>query len=130
EMLYSKIHKEHCLKNIDTIKRYFELSKDDHNKLIQNLCQIDGIKVTIASGLIWSAFPKERVPFDKYTLTYALDQKIIPSNKVKANYENYSKLIAKYCDDFLIGKRKFTIEDFVREALIELEETEFLIEPE
>ena len=116
-------HKQNCLNQISSIQNYFK-KKSDHNMLLNNLCSLDGIGITIGTGLIWSAYPDTRVPFDTYTLTYALTEKIIATINVSENYVLYSDKIKKYCD-----KRQCTIEDFVRESTIELEDYEFLQDP-
>lgn len=125
-MLYVKEHKINCLNKLETINKMFTDYSYDHNVLISKLCLIDGIKTTIASGIIWSKFPYYRVPFDKYTLTYALNLKIINSNNVLKNYVTYSNKITEYCNGYTIEERPYLIEDFVREALLELENSEYL----
>ncbi|MCE9540308.1 MAG: hypothetical protein K8R85_13980 [Bacteroidetes bacterium] len=59
-----------------------------------------------------------------YTLTYALTEKIIATINISENYVAYTDKVKKYCD-----KRRYTIEDFVRESAVELEDYEFLQAP-
>lgn len=125
-MLYVTDHKIDCLNMIDSIQSYFiKYSTKEHDKLLEGLCSLKGIGITIGTGLIWSAHRKSRVPFDKYTLTYALDLKLIRSERVTEQYLDYCGKIKKYCD-----AKKCTIEAFVRDAWIELEESEYLMEPQ
>lgn len=127
-MNFALDHKLTCLKNIKAINNYFVKYQKDHDKLLNSLCSLDGIGLTIASGLIWSYYPNTRVPFDKYTLTYAIREKIIPSENISSNYVNYSEKIKDFCSEYVIGNNKYTIEDFVREALEELYDSEFFID--
>ena len=69
-MPYAIEHKQNCLSSINTIQTVFKRHSTDHNALLNQLNLIDGIGLTIASGLIWSVYPNKRVPFDKFTLTY------------------------------------------------------------
>ncbi len=127
-MLYAHDHRLNCLTQFNSIQNYFKKSTD-HNLLLKNLCSLEGIGITIGTGLIWSAFPETRVPFDKYTLTYALQEKIIRTNNVSKNYVLYSQKIKDFCDEYTIDERPYNIEDFVREAMVELEGNEFLADP-
>ena len=76
-MPYADNHKINCLDQFKKIEGYFTKysRKDKHNELLIGLNSLDGIGLTIASGLIWCANRKDRVPFDKYTMTYALKSK-------------------------------------------------------
>ena len=116
-MNYAEIHKHECLNNIETIQNRFHQFGSDHNKLLRSLKGIPGIGITIASGLIWSVFPENRVPFDKYTLTYALYEEIFRLPKISTNYTTYSDKIKDYCD-----KRDYDIEEFVRIAMVKMQE--------
>ena len=127
-MLYAHENRLNCLTQFHSIQNYFKKSVD-HNLLLKNLCSLNGIGITIGTGLIWSAFPETRVPFDKYTLTYALQKKIIRTNNVSENYVSYSQKIKDFCDEFTIDERLYNIEDFVREAMVEVDGREFLVEP-
>jgi endonuclease III-like uncharacterized protein len=123
-MLYIQVHRATCVHNLKTINNCFSKFKHDHNLLINSLCSLDGIGLTIASGLIWTAFPRTRVPFDKYTLTYALDKRILRTELISTDYIRASEKIKAYCKI-----NHVSIEDFVRKSLIELEEHEYLMEP-
>ena len=128
-MPYAHDHKINCLTQFDSIQHYFKKNLD-HNLLLENLCSLDRIGITIGTGLIWSAFPDIRVPFDKYTMTYALQKKIVRTDKVLGNYILFSKKVKEFCNDYTIDGRPYTIQDFVREAMIELEGSEFLAYPQ
>ena len=127
-MLYAHGHKLNCLTQLNSIQNYFKKNLY-HNILLKNLCSLEGIGITIGTGLIWSVYPDIRVPFDKYTLTFALQKKIISSDKVSERYVLYSERIKRFCDESTIDERPYTIKDFVREAWVELEDSEFLAEP-
>ena len=127
-MLYAHARKLNCLSQLNSILNYFK-KNTDHNVLLKNLCSLDGIAVTIGTGLIWSVYPDTRVPFDKYTLTFALQKKLVRTDKISERYVEHSQSIKKYCDEFTIDKRRYAIKDFVREAWGELEGSEFLAEP-
>ena len=134
-MNYAQEHKKNCLDKILSIQTCFKKFGTNHNTLLNNLTTIDGIGLTIASGLIWAAFPENRVPFDKYTLTYALTvetvfgQGIIKTHKISTNYVTYSDKIKAYCDGFAMGEEPYEIEDFVREAMVEMMNYPALIGP-
>lgn len=114
-MPYSSENKHKCLEQFYSIESYFKKSADDDELLI-NLCSLPRIDLTIASGLIWSIHQDSRVPFDKYTLGYALQKKILFSNSVKGKYIRASEKIKEYCSERSNGTLQFKIEDFVREA--------------
>jgi hypothetical protein len=124
-MLYVTDHKIDCMKKFDSIQNYFiKYPSNRHDELLQGLCSLDGIGVTIGTGLIWAAHRRIRVPFDKYTLTYALKLELIRSERVTENYLEFCKKIKKYCDT-----EKCSVQKFVRDARIDLEGSEYLMEP-
>ena len=131
-MPYSQNHKSNCLNQLKPIQNYFSKYplNENHIDLLNGLDSLDGIGLTIASGLIWSANRENRVPFDKYTTTYAIELKLIRTEKISTNYINYCNIIKNHCDslEFEDGS-EYQIEDFVRDAMIEMEDKEYLIEP-
>ena len=131
KMPYAQEHKRNCLNKWSSIQNYFEKynSPEQHNDLLVGLDSLDGIGITIGTGLIWSAHRLDRVPFDKYTLTYSIQQKVIKTEKISTNYIEISEQLKEFCDGFEIDGRNYQIEDFVREAMEELEGREYLIEP-
>lgn len=130
-MPYTKEHKQNCLEQFKPIENYFSKYplNNNHDELLNGLNSLDGIGITIASGLIWSANRKNRVPFDKYTLTYSLYKKIIRTERISNKYIEVCEKIKNYCYGFEIDGREYEIEDFVRDAMIELEDSEYLTEP-
>jgi hypothetical protein len=55
----------------------------DHDARIRALVQLSGVKATIASGLLWSFFPDECIPFDKHTMGYCLTNwPVLTNNKI------------------------------------------------
>ncbi len=131
-MPYVEDHKRNCLEQIKPIKNYFTKYSlnENHNELLNGLDSLDGIGLTIASGLIWSTHRKDRVPFDKYTTTYALELKLIKTEKISTDYIGICEIIKEYCNgmEFKDGG-EYEIEDFVRDAMVEMEDKDYLIEP-
>ncbi|WP_299097882.1 hypothetical protein [uncultured Winogradskyella sp.] len=131
-MPYAQDHKRNCLEQLKPIENYFAKYslKENHDELLIGLDSLDGIGLTIASGLIWSAHRKDRVPFDKYTMTYALELKLLRTEKISNDYIEVSEIIKEYCDgmEFEDGS-EYEIENFVRDAMIEMEDKDYLIEP-
>lgn len=57
--------------------------QQNHDDRLKTLVKLPGIKATIGSGLLWSFFPRECVPFDKFTIAYCvMDWKIIPDPRI------------------------------------------------
>ncbi|WP_430412943.1 hypothetical protein [Kordia sp.] len=131
-MPYAQEHKRNCLAQIKPIENYFAKYplNENHNELLNGLDSLDGIGLTIASGLIWSANRKTRVPFDKYTTTYALELKLIRTEKISTDYIGICEIIKEHCEgmEFEDGS-EYQIEDFVRDAMTEMEDKDYLIEP-
>jgi endonuclease III-like uncharacterized protein len=125
-MPYAEEHKHKCLDQRKSIENYFvKYPKiEDHNELLYGLLSLSGIGLTVASGLIWSAHRNLRVPFDKYTATYALKLKLMRSERISSNYIRFCESIKEYCD-----RNKYTIEDFVRISMKEMEYSYYLIDP-
>jgi hypothetical protein len=129
-MMFAQEHKNNCLYQFRSISNYFDkYPESKHNQLLQGICSLEGIAITIGTGLIWSAHRSSRIPFDKYTLTYALKLGLIPTNNISENYVNYSEIITAFCDGYEIDGRKYEIEDFVREAVVEMLGSEYFVDP-
>jgi hypothetical protein len=69
-------------------------------------------------------------------LTYALKLGLIRNGEISKNYVSYSDKIRLYCggfkmkhEDSTIEDIPYTIEDFVREAMIEMRYSEYMLEP-
>lgn len=109
-------YKMNCLDNLVQINNCFK-KYPNHDELLGILRGFYLIDITIASGLIWSVNRDNRVPFDKYTMGFALEKRILRLENVTSNYVNYSDKIKDYCNTQpLIEGRKYEIEDFVRDA--------------
>ncbi len=119
-------HRAFCLDNLATINNCFK-KFPNHNDLLNSLRSIDNIGITIASGLIWSVYPEDRVPFDKWTLAFAIEEGILTSENVSENYVGCCDKIKRFCDDVECEDPEdtYTITDFVREALEVAEELEY-----
>jgi hypothetical protein len=67
-----------CLGHLDSIHAIVARRQTQDARLAQ-LIRLHGIKATIASGLLWSFFPSECVPFDRHTMGYCvMDWRVIP----------------------------------------------------
>ena len=112
EMPFFAENKANCIDKFEAIEKCFRKFKDiDDNALLESLCALDGIGVTIASGLIWTVDQEARVPLDRFTYTYALFNEWIPGLKLKGNYVKFSEKICAACK-----AKNMSIEAFVREA--------------
>lgn len=122
-MPYVQTHRAFCMNNLATINNCFK-KFPDHNDLLNSLKSIDNIGIAIASGLIWSVYPENRVPFDKYTLAFAIEEGILISENVSEDYISCCDKIKVFCDDVECedASETYTITDFVREALEVAEE--------
>ena len=131
-MPYTEKHKINCLTRFKIIESYFAKysCKENHNELLKGLNSLEGIGLTIASGLIWSVYRKDRVPFDKYTMTYALELKLLRTEIISDDYIGACDIIKKYCDGLKFeNESAYEIEDFVREAMNEMEDRDYSIGP-
>jgi hypothetical protein len=118
----SNSHKQHCINILPYIESCFRKWGDNYDFLLDGLSSLDGIGLTIASGLIWSTDRLEAVPFDKFTMTYALTERILRNEHISGGrYADACQKILAYCDGFTMTeadgtKRGYEVEDFVREA--------------
>ncbi len=117
-MPYVQVHRAFCIDNLATINNCFK-KFPNHNNLLNSLRSIDNIGITIASGLIWSVYPENRVPFDKYTLAFAIEEGILASENVSEDYIRCCNKVKTFCDNVECEDplETYTITDFVREAL-------------
>jgi hypothetical protein len=114
----AETHKETCLKHYHKIEGLFIKHNLDFDSLLNDLVKYDGIKVTIASGLIWASYPGRAVPFDKYTTAWSLKKGYIKSPQVSSNYKAICNNIIKA----IKARRKpINVEEFVREAIENVE---------
>lgn len=133
EMIYASEYRVSCLDQFSAIDNYFRrYPEPEHNELLQGLCSLDKIGITIATGLIHSAHRETRVPFDKWTMGYALKEDILKSDRISTRYVRCCERIKDYCDGYTIeedGREvPYRIIHFVREAADRLNE-ELTIKP-
>jgi hypothetical protein len=118
----STSHKHHCINSLFRIENCFKKWGNNYNFLLDGLSSLDGIGLTIASGLIWSTDPVAAVPFDKFTMTYALTERILRNEHISGgHYATACQKIVAYCEDFTMTEangieRGYEVKDFVREA--------------
>lgn len=131
----SELHKQNCIAHFKQVESCFRKWEGDFDSLLRGLDSIDGIGLTIASGLIWSVYPDEAVPFDKYTMTYALTVEILATNNISDDkYAAACKKVVAYCEGFTCTEedgtaRAYEIQDFVVDAMQEMQDYPALIEP-
>jgi len=113
-MEYAPMHRDRCISQLSLIQQVFHHNNHKGDVLLLELDAIQGIGLTIASGLIFSANRDHMVPFDKWTTGYALELNILQdANISQNNYVKYSSRILKYIQN---SSGLNTILDFVREA--------------
>jgi hypothetical protein len=113
-MEYAPIHRDKCLDRLKIINSLFRQCSNI-NELLRALDTVEDIGLVIASGLIFTTNREAMVPFDKYTMGWALELKIIPDNKISRNdnYTDYSKKVHAYIQT---REDLHSMLDFVREA--------------
>ena len=99
----------------NSITRAFEEFGNDPSQLLRALDAMPDVGLVIASGLIFSANPDDFVPFDQYTMGWAISENIVPDNYISkgCNYVEYSAAIKEYVKN---RSDLDSILDFVREA--------------
>jgi hypothetical protein len=113
-MEYSASHRDRCLAQLDSINRLFLENKDNPDDLLLALDALEGVGLVIGSGLIFSVYREDFVPFDKYTMSWALELHLVDDNRISGgNYAKYSGQIVKYIQN---STHLESILDFVREA--------------
>jgi len=84
------------------------------NEVLAALLHIEGIGLTIATGILWAAYPDKFVPFDKKTMGYCLSNRWLRSDLVTSDYE---KVCRKVLDAAVgEGKKHPTIKNLVHAA--------------
>lgn len=132
----SASHRDHCLRILPQLESCFKKWGDDLDNLLDCLAGLDGIGLTIASGLIWSVYPATAVPFDKWTMSYALKEDILV--KLQISHGNYTKAcrkVTEHCYGYIWTKEsgreaRYTIKRFVRTAMQEASNYEWSQGPE
>ena len=76
------ISEGNCFKNIDAIVNRFNKHHLDLDNLLISLSSLEGLGLVISSGLIFVAYKDLAVPFDKYTMGYAIWNKILLTPKI------------------------------------------------
>jgi hypothetical protein len=85
-------HDANCRAHADEIVETFKTSSTD-NEVLSKLLHIEGIGLTIATGILWSAYPERCVPFGKKTMGYCLSRKILRSDAITRDYEKVCKTV-------------------------------------
>jgi len=110
----SAFHRDNCLAQIDDINRLFQAHQGNFDHLLNALDTLSDIGLVVSSGLIFCVNRNTMVPFDKYTMGWALQLRIILDNKISnGNYVDYSTRIVGYING---SNHLKSILDFVREA--------------
>ena len=112
-MEYCHNHRENCLRLYPLIEKQFLKHKLDFDSLLHELIKYEDIGITIATGLIWAAYPGRAVPFDRYTTTWCLQKHYIITYKVSTNYKKICAIVIK---ELKKRRKPITVEGFVREA--------------
>lgn len=120
-------HRETCMQLYPKIQFQFIENCHSFDSLLYSLMKYDGIGISIATGLIWTAYPNRAVPFDRYTTSWCLHKKYIQSNNIS---ENYSNVCSKVIKALKVRKKPITVEELFREAFKRSHELIWSIEPE
>lgn len=124
-MEYSPMWRDNCLRQLDTINRLFLEFQNHPDNLLNALDALDGVGLVIGSGLIFSVYREDFVPFDRYTMSWALELHLVDDDRISdGNYAKYSGQIVQYIQNSIHLE---SILDFVREAELH---AQFEISPE
>jgi hypothetical protein len=125
------IHQHNCIKSYDKIERIFVNHKLNFNDLLRALVELNGIGLTIATGLIWCSYPNRAIPFDKYTLSFCIKYQWINSNCISKDYSSVCKKVLKGIKEYQFDDGSpYRVIDMVREAMDEMKYSEWLVKPE
>jgi len=106
-------HHANCRARRNEIAEAFETSSST-NEVLSKLLHIEGVGLTIATGLLWAAHPERCVPFDQKTMGYCLRRGVLRSDRITGDYERAcKKLVHIEVGD---GKKHATIKDLVHFA--------------
>lgn len=106
-------HHANCRTHSDEIVQAFETSASP-NEVLSKLVHVEGIGLTIATGILWAAYPDQYVPFDKKTMGYCLRRELVRSDRITSDFEKVcKKVVADAVGD---GKKHHTIKDLVHDA--------------
>lgn len=107
-------HRENCLAALPRLNAIIQANTADPDSALVDLASIPGVKWVIASGLLFASAPKVMVPFDKYTMGWALELGILKSHVIsKGKYSDASRRVVAYVER---SPWLNEILDFVREA--------------
>lgn len=107
-------HRDRCLANLGNINALFARHQGNPDALLVALVGLDGIGPTIASGLIYSSNRTTMVPFDRFTMGYALQLRLALNNFLtRGNYSRYSQAVVAWIHQNQVDGG---IEGFVRQA--------------
>lgn len=85
-------HHANCRAHSTEIVGAFETG-NSANEVLAKLLHIEGIGLTIATGILWAAYPDDYVPFDKKTMGYCLSQRWLRSDLITSDYEKVCKKV-------------------------------------
>jgi len=106
-------HHANCRAHSDEIAQVFE-ARQSANEVLMGLLHVEGVGLTIATGLLWAAYPDTYVPFDKKTMGYCLSQMWLPTDLITSDYE---KVCGKVLEAGVgAGKPHGTIKNLVHAA--------------
>ena len=94
-------HHSNCLEHVAEIVAAFRTSATA-DEVVSKIVQIDGIGVTIATGILWAFDPTKYVPFDKKTTGYCLTNKWMHVVNLRLGYEKICRRIV----DAAVGECK------------------------
>ena len=87
-------HHSNCLEHIDEIVASFK-SSGTADEVVSKLVHVEGIGVTIATGILWAFDPAKYVPFDKKTTGYCLTMKWMHTVNLRLGYERICRRIVE-----------------------------------
>jgi hypothetical protein len=87
-------HHTNCLEHLEEIVAAF-LSSGTADETVAKLIQVEGIGVTIATGIMWAFDPARYVPFDKKTTGYCLTKKWMHTVNLRLGYERICRRIVE-----------------------------------
>ena len=130
-MMYYNEHNYNCIEKFAQIERLFIKHKLDFNSLLAALSEINGIGITIGTGLIWVAYQGKAIPFDKWTTSYCLELGWLRSYKITQNYKQVCNQVLTEINSYSYSDgSRYTVKDFVREAYDKMIDSEWLQEAE
>ena len=125
-MAFHDSNKQNCFKHIKEITSAFNGS-ETIDGVLSKLVQIEGIGVTLATGILWAFDPNKYVPVDKKTTGFCAERCLLKwGNNLRLGYERACRHIVN--EVIGEGKRWITIRAMVLRA--EKTDPDLWIEPE